>query len=59
MHTIFLGEIKTLFEYWFEKPANNKYSLKPQIHLIESRLAKILRPYCSTFNHGMETMAQS
>ncbi|CAF0989646.1 unnamed protein product, partial [Brachionus calyciflorus] len=40
MHTVFVGVIKTMFDYWFDSP-NSKCSLKPHISLINTRLLSI------------------
>lgn len=43
MHSVFLGVVKNLFYYFFEAPANNPFSLKNKISILNKKLS-IIRP---------------
>ena len=44
MHSILLGVIKILFEYWFNKDMKYAFSLKNSIKLIDAKLVRIRPP---------------
>jgi hypothetical protein len=43
MHSVFLGVVKTLFQYWFDH-TDIQYSLKKNLKTIDSKLLKIKPP---------------
>ncbi|CAF0902681.1 unnamed protein product [Brachionus calyciflorus] len=44
MHSLFLGVMKKFFEYWFEHPSSNTYSLKNFLKELDDRLLSIKPP---------------